>query len=83
MARSFNVREGFTAEDDTIPELFFEELQSGPLKGNKTPKDDFHKALSLYYEMMGWDSKTGIPTRGKLEELDLGWIEKELSEYRE
>ena len=28
----------------------------------------------VYYRMMGWDENTGIPTVGKLEELDIRWV---------
>jgi aldehyde:ferredoxin oxidoreductase len=34
--------------------------------------------LDEYYEARGWDLKTGIPRREKLEELGLGYIAKEL-----
>jgi len=29
--------------------------------------------------MMGWDPATGAPTRGKLLDLDLGWVAEELN----
>jgi len=32
------------------------------------------KAKKTYYRMMGWDEKTGVPTVGKLEELDIPWV---------
>jgi len=28
--------------------------------------------------MMGWDENTGIPTVGKLEELDIRWVAEKL-----
>ena len=31
------------------------------------------EALNTYYGMMGWDLETGVPTRAKLEELDIAW----------
>jgi aldehyde:ferredoxin oxidoreductase len=34
--------------------------------------------LDEYYEERGWDIKTGIPTREKLEELDLGDVAEDL-----
>jgi len=37
----------------------------------------------LYYEAMGWDSKDGVPTRGKLAELNLFWLEEFLRDRRE
>lgn len=74
MFRVFNLREGFSFEDDTLPDRMFQPIQSGPRKGQKLNKDEFGEARSLYYEMMGWDSK-GVPSRGKLNELDLSWLE--------
>ena len=73
LARVFNIREGFTAEDDRLPERFFQPQTSGPLSKTALDKVEFDKAKRIYYRMMGWDSDTGIPTREKLEELDVGW----------
>lgn len=79
LARAFNVREGFTASDDTLPERFFEEIQFGSSKGAKLEREQFNRALQLYYEMMGWNRSTGVPTAAKLHELDLGWIAQEIN----
>jgi aldehyde:ferredoxin oxidoreductase len=73
LARCFNVREGFTSSDDILPDRLFEELAFGKRKGSKLDRKQFDAALRLYYEMMGWDRNTGIPSLGKLHELDLGW----------
>ena len=74
MARIFNLREGLTAETDTLPDRFFQPMEGGPLKGKKIDREQFSKALETYYEMMGWDPETGVPKRGKLAELDLDWL---------
>ena len=74
MARIFNLREGFTAQDDTLPDRFFQPLEGGTLKGKKIDREAFSKALETYYEMMGWDPETGVPKRTKLFELDLDWL---------
>jgi len=79
LARCFNVREGFTTLDDTLPERLFEELSFGSRKGSKLHSEQFDSALRMYYEMMGWDHTTGIPTAGKLHELDLGWAAQQLA----
>jgi aldehyde:ferredoxin oxidoreductase len=42
-------------------------------------KKELEKAVWLYYEMMGWDPETGMPTEGKLYELGIGWSHSELS----
>ena len=41
-----------------------------------TVTEDAARALDLYYEMRGWDKKTGVPTAGKLHELGIGWVAK-------
>lgn len=77
MFRAFNVREGFTKEDDWLPERMFEGILTGPRKGQKVDKDKLRQAIDLYYEMVGWN-KDGVPTRGRLAELDLFWVAEEL-----
>lgn len=73
MMRVFNFREGFTSKDDTLPDRMFQELQNGPLKGEKIAKEDFEKMKALYYQMAGWD-ENGCPTEAKLAELGLEWV---------
>ncbi|UCE07273.1 MAG: aldehyde ferredoxin oxidoreductase family protein [bacterium] len=68
LARLFNVREGFTIKDDILPyRCLNEPLSSGPAKGHVVELDEMR---SEYYQLMGWD-ENGIPTREKLEELQL------------
>ncbi|HEX2987910.1 MAG TPA: aldehyde ferredoxin oxidoreductase family protein, partial [Chloroflexota bacterium] len=73
MARLYNIREGFTAEDDRLPERMFQGLENGALKGVGLDRKRFEDAKRLYYEMAGWDPLSGVPTNGKLAELDLLW----------
>lgn len=73
MARIFNLREGFSRKDDTLPNRMFEGLENGPLQGNAIPRDEFEQSLSILYNMKGWNPQTGIPTHEKLEALALGW----------
>jgi aldehyde:ferredoxin oxidoreductase len=56
--RRFNLREGITAKDDTLPKRFFDE----PLgKDEKTiRREDLQKMLQDYYALRGWSSE-GIP----------------------
>jgi len=66
--RLFNLREGKTREDDTLPKRLLDEpFKSGLSKGYKI---DFDNLLDEYYQVRGWDSK-GVPTKEKLEELNL------------
>jgi aldehyde:ferredoxin oxidoreductase len=74
MARIFNLREGFTSRDDTLPDRLFNPMEGGTLKGKKIDKEQFSKAIETYYQMMGWDPETGVPKKEKLAELDLDWL---------
>ena len=74
--RAFNIREGFSRKDDTLPRRFLEEpLLEGPSKGHVC---NLEPMLDDYYKVRGWDVKTGLPTRTKLEELGLSKIAGEL-----
>jgi len=69
LERLFNLREGITKEEDTLPERFTKEpLPEGPAKGQVVELD---KMLPEYYKLREWDLETGIPTREKLEKLNL------------
>ncbi len=74
--RAFNMREGFSPQQDNLPDRYFNEIEKGPKKGIKLDRDGFEKAKKLYYKMAGWDKKTGWPRYEKLLELDLDWIEE-------
>jgi len=78
MFRCFNVREGFTPEDDWLPERMFEPIRTGPREGSKWDKDELSTMRHLYYRIMNWDPKTGIPTKAKLIDLDIPWVIDEL-----
>jgi len=81
MARAFNSREGFSIKDDRLPKRFFEPLPDGPNAGKTSfTEKEFDDAVKLFYEITGCDPKTGRPSRGKLVELDLEWVDKVLSE---
>jgi len=73
MARIFNLREGFTRKDDTLPERLFQGLENGPLQGNAIPRDEFDASLTSLYRIKGWHPETGVPSRERLEALSLGW----------
>ncbi|MHA1209457.1 MAG: aldehyde ferredoxin oxidoreductase family protein [Candidatus Freyarchaeota archaeon] len=66
--RLFNIKAGFTAEDDTLPpRLLKEPMPEGPSKGYVVQLD---KMLPKYYEVRGWDAN-GVPTKEKLEQLGI------------
>jgi aldehyde:ferredoxin oxidoreductase len=76
MARVFNSREGFTIKDDKLPKRLFDPKPDGPNAGEQIfTEEKFNDAVKQYYEMMGLDSVSGRPLRGKLLELGLEWVE--------
>lgn len=61
LERKFNVREGFSRKDDTLPpRLLNEPLPEGMAEGKKVEGLDI--MLDEYYEIRGWD-KEGNPIR--------------------
>lgn len=79
LARAFNVREGFSRAEDTLPErIMTEPLKAGPSKGHLISKDDLDLMLNEYYSARGWDLESGKPTRTKLTELGLAYAADEL-----
>jgi aldehyde:ferredoxin oxidoreductase len=79
VARAFNVREGFTRADDTLPErIMTEPLKEGASKGHYISKEELNLMLDEYYEARGWDTDTGTPTRRKLGELGLEYLADEI-----
>jgi len=73
MMRQLNARRGFTRDHDRLPDRVFTPLPDGPSQGLHVDRDAFARMLDAYYGFMGWDQKTGNPTRGKLMELGLDW----------
>jgi len=72
--RAFNVREGVTRKDDTLPPRFMEPLEGGPTDGQLISEEELNSMLDDYYEIVGWDVETGIPTKERLEKLGLGFV---------
>ncbi len=62
LERLFNVRAGFSGEDDTLPEKIF----SGK---NALSREMFEDMLREYYEFREW--KDGVPTEEKLRKLGI------------
>lgn len=71
LARVFNIREGFTRNDDILPErILTEPLKEGGSKGQYITREELNQMLDEYYIDRGW-SKEGVPTRQKLQDLGL------------
>ena len=71
LIRLFNIREGFTRKDDTLPERMRKEpLPSGVAKGKLVSDEMMNEMLDDYYSLRGWD-ENGVPTDEKLKDLGL------------
>jgi len=71
LARMFNMREGFTAEDDHLPKRVMTPFEEGPIAGSEITEEELNWCIHRYYELMGWDPDSGEPTEACLEELGL------------
>ena len=79
LLRVLNQREGFSRNDDRIPEQWFIPSR---IRGEKRHITDYFRQHELtlqdveqlvrdYYDERGWDPDTGYPTREKLRKLDI------------
>ncbi|MHA1129201.1 MAG: aldehyde ferredoxin oxidoreductase family protein [Candidatus Helarchaeota archaeon] len=66
LSKCFNIREGWTRKDDTLPPRCFKD----PIDGVVVDEKGFNMMLDEYYKERGW-TKDGIPTAAKLKELGL------------
>ena len=69
LERLFNLREGMTVADDTLPDRFLQEpLPDGAAKGKTVPLQNM---LQEYYVARNWSMETGYPSAEKLKSLNL------------
>ena len=72
LKRAINNRLGLTRTNDKLPKPLLEPYAEGGAAGYVIPLEEL---LTAYYAARGWDAETGYPTRTKLDELGLGWVE--------
>lgn len=68
--RCFNIKQGLTPEDDDLSERLLTAPADGPAKGISV-RPHLKGMLHEYYQLMGWDHKTGKPLRHTLKRLGL------------
>jgi aldehyde:ferredoxin oxidoreductase len=69
LERLFNMREGITRKDDSLPgRLLNEPKPDGPTKGEVVPLEDLKDD---YYRALGWDLSTGNPDNSFLDKLGI------------
>lgn len=82
LTRSISVLLGVRRRDDYPPERVFEEpLRGGPHDGAKLDRRTYEEALSLYYELRGWD-EDGIPKEETLMQCGLEDVAAAIKELR-
>ncbi|MFH1438912.1 MAG: aldehyde ferredoxin oxidoreductase family protein [Pseudomonadota bacterium] len=70
LERMFNLREGFTRDDDILPRRMTHEQQD---PGNPDTKVPVEAMLPKYYKARGWDDE-GVPGEAMLEKLGLAGL---------
>src|SRR5262249_21124177 len=67
----YNAREGWTAEEDTLPRRFLSEgLPDGAVAGAILPRERLQKMIQAYYAARGWTCEGRVP-RSLVSELRL------------
>jgi aldehyde:ferredoxin oxidoreductase len=73
LMRTFNAREGLDRKQDKLPKKFYKALKGeGPTAGIALTREEIESALDGYYKLAGW-TNDGVPTKARLEKLDLAW----------
>ena len=85
LKKQFNIREGWSRDDDTLPPRVFDEvLPTGVVEGVGLSRQDLDMMVQAYYLARGWREDGTIPA-AKLKELGLEDVVLEAalrSEYR-
>jgi aldehyde:ferredoxin oxidoreductase len=71
LKKLFNVREGWTRQEDTLPpRVLNEDLEDGVAKGIGLSQSDLEMMIAGYYRARGW-TDDGLVPESKIEALDL------------
>ncbi|MFA7467528.1 MAG: aldehyde ferredoxin oxidoreductase C-terminal domain-containing protein [Desulfotomaculaceae bacterium] len=77
LMRVYNIKAGITAENDKPSPRYSSTPVDGPAAGRSVGAV-FEPMKELYYELMGWDKKTGMPLPETLKMLGLADVIKEI-----
>jgi aldehyde:ferredoxin oxidoreductase len=68
----YNLREGWTAAEDTLPRRFLSEgLPAGPAREAALPRERLQAMIAAYYAVRGWDAAGDVP-QALIQQLHLG-----------
>jgi aldehyde:ferredoxin oxidoreductase len=76
LRQAFNAREGITPDQFDLPKRIKEEPL--PIKDGAPPKIDYQALKAGFFDAMGWDIKTGLPSEKTLADLDLTTLTQDL-----
>lgn len=68
LKRLISCKLGCTRQDDHLPKIVCQPIESGGAAGIKV---DLEKNLKIYYDLRGWDWETGAPSKEKLQQLGI------------
>ncbi len=76
LERCFNMREGLSRKNDTLPWRIMHEDQEDldMEEGAILPQERLDIMLDEYYRLRGWDRESGRPTEATLRQLGLGFV---------
>jgi aldehyde:ferredoxin oxidoreductase len=77
LKRAINNRLGLTRKNDKLPKALLQPYVDNPA-GADGFVPDLENMLDAYYEVRGWDPKTGYPRKEKLISLGLDWMVADL-----
>ena len=77
LKRAINNRLGLTRMNDILPKALLQPYSDHPA-GADGYVPDLEKMLEAYYEVRGWDPRTGYPKKDKLISLGLEWLVEDL-----
>jgi aldehyde:ferredoxin oxidoreductase len=73
LKKLFNIREGWTPEEDTLPDRFFQEtIREGPARGAVLDRQRFERLKRCYYLRRGWTAEGYVPAAA------MGWLREGL-----
>ena len=76
--KAYNVRLGLGRKEDTPSGRYMEPAHGGAADGRAIDLQAYDRMLDRYYEVHGWDIKTGIPARDTLERMGLKCVADDL-----
>jgi aldehyde:ferredoxin oxidoreductase len=77
LLRAFNIRHGHSRDLDRPSTKYCSIPQDGPHKGVSI-RPVWDEIVDRYYELMGWDKKTGRPLPDTLKSVGLGYVIKDI-----